>query len=265
MLKIVLHSALRQLHGQFTSPVTLAGLGALSLILGLSGPFGTMTTLALPWRLLYWALIVPVTFAAGYLGPALAGPALEGRPVWLRLPLISFASSIFVFGVLMVVNWPLGFHFPGRDSFWSEFAVLFGICLAIEGASTVLAHHGLPGATEVPAPGPATPRLVERLPEDLRGDIVSLSVQDHYVAVTTTKGSHELLIRLADAVAETAPVPGLQVHRSHWVALDQVAQARRAGDTAVLTMSNGAEVPVSRANVKAVQAAGLLPGGAGAA
>ena len=98
-----------------------------------------------------------------------------------------------------------------------------------------------------------------RLPLAKRGPLVSLSVEDHYVRIRTRQGEEMVLMRLADAVRETRGVVGLQVHRSHWVALDQVRGAARRGDGAVLTMSTGPDIPVSRANVAAIRDAGLLP------
>ncbi len=80
--------------------------------------------------------------------------------------------------------------------------------------------------------------------------------------VVTTRGRGPLLMRLGDAIRETAGVEGLQVHRSHWVALEQVASARRIGDAAALTLSTGGEMPVSRSRLAQVRAAGLLPRGA---
>ncbi len=109
--------------------------------------------------------------------------------------------------------------------------------------------------------GPAPP-ILARLPLDKRAALVALSVQDHYVDVVTTRGRGPLLMRLGDAIRETAGVEGLQVHRSHWVALEQVASARRIGDAAALTLSTGGEMPVSRSRLAQVRAAGLLPRGA---
>jgi len=59
-------------------------------------------------------------------------------------------------------------------------------------------------------------------------------------------------------MAEAASCPGLQVHRSHWVARDKVMSGRREGNRAILTMANGREVPVSRTFIPAVKSAGLL-------
>ncbi|MDE0344439.1 MAG: LytTR family DNA-binding domain-containing protein [Boseongicola sp.] len=89
--------------------------------------------------------------------------------------------------------------------------------------------------------------------------MIALSVEDHYTRVRTTKGEELLLLRLSDAIRETAPVAGLQVHRSHWVASDQVTGSRRDRNRTLLILRNGDEIPVSRANMRAVREAGLLP------
>ncbi|WP_058246574.1 LytTR family DNA-binding domain-containing protein [Tropicibacter naphthalenivorans] len=77
--------------------------------------------------------------------------------------------------------------------------------------------------------------------------------------ITTTKGQELILMRLSDAVREVGDTPGAQVHRSHWVSYSQVTAARREGDRAILTLSDGQELPVSRANVAKIKEAGLLP------
>ena len=92
-----------------------------------------------------------------------------------------------------------------------------------------------------------------------RGALVALSSEDHYTRIRTTRGEELVLIRLADAIREAEPVKGLQVHRSHWVALDHIAAARRDGDRAILRLSIGSDIPVSRANVARLREAGLLP------
>ena len=88
---------------------------------------------------------------------------------------------------------------------------------------------------------------------------MALTVQDHYVNIRTTNGSELVLMRLADAIREVGDTKGLQVHRSHWIAVDQVTAASRKGDGAVLSMTQGDDIPVSRANVAKIREAGLLP------
>ena len=116
------------------------------------------------------------------------------------------------------------------------------------------------GPIETPLGALKTARLIQRLPTRLReAQVISMSMQDHYVEVTTSNGTSLLLMRLSDAIRETDGIAGLQVHRSHWVALDQVSAAIRQGDRATLTMVTGDEVPVSRTYLNAIKEAGLLP------
>jgi len=66
-------------------------------------------------------------------------------------------------------------------------------------------------------------------------------------------------MRLSDAIRETGSAAGLQVHRSHWVALDAITQVRKKGDGAILTLRDQTEVPVSRSNMSAIKEAGFFP------
>nr|WP_255768805.1 LytTR family DNA-binding domain-containing protein [Maritalea mediterranea] len=92
-----------------------------------------------------------------------------------------------------------------------------------------------------------------------RGQLYYLSMQDHYVNIVTSNGAELILLRLADAIKETDGVRGVKIHRSHWVALDAVAETRRKGSGMVAVMKDGAELPISRGQTEAARAAGLLP------
>lgn len=70
-----------------------------------------------------------------------------------------------------------------------------------------------------------------------------------------------MLMRLSDAIREVGAVRGAQVHRSHWAAFDEVVSVTRKGERAVMRMSNGAEIPVSRSNMARLRDSGLLPKG----
>ena len=113
---------------------------------------------------------------------------------------------------------------------------------------------------DAPGPTAARPALLDRLPIEKRGVLMSLSAEDHYTRVRTSHGEELLLMRLTDAIREAAPTPGLQVHRSHWVAVGAVAQVTRGKDRATIHLTGGAEVPASRSYLPALREAGLLPG-----
>lgn len=92
-----------------------------------------------------------------------------------------------------------------------------------------------------------------RLPGDTRGQIIFLKTESHYVRVHTTAGTCRLLLRFADAVDELAGV-GMQVHRSYWVAHDQVLGVAKRNNRTVLRLTGDHEVPVSRTYTASVYA-----------
>ncbi|MGK2911699.1 MAG: LytTR family DNA-binding domain-containing protein [Sphingobium sp.] len=107
--------------------------------------------------------------------------------------------------------------------------------------------------------GPTDTALIERLPPHIRGEILCLQVEDHYVRVHSRSSSAMVLMRFSDALRGIDHIPGSQVHRSWWVATDAVTGLRKTGRTALLTLSNGASVPVSQPYVaQAVSAWGSL-------
>ena len=251
-----LHFALRETQSLLGRRSAWVAMFAVGVILGISGPFGTDDEMRLLPRLAYWLVVVVVTFSSGSLVSSLAERALNGRPVsrWLRYVLVGTAIGVVVTIEVLILNWA-AFGLPPNAH---EYAVpllanAIGISIVVSVALDML-ETSKPDVTLA-----QTPALLDRLPFDKRGALVALSVSDHYVEVRTTKGQELLLMRLSDAMRETAPSIGLQVHRSHWIALDAVEAARRDGAKAVLTMADGQEIPVSRTYLSAVKEAGLLP------
>ncbi|SFI55046.1 LytTR family DNA-binding domain-containing protein [Albimonas pacifica] len=112
-------------------------------------------------------------------------------------------------------------------------------------------------AFAAPARRPA-PAILRRLPQRKRGALLRLSMSDHYVGVATEHGEEMLLMRLSDAIAETAPEEGLKVHRSHWVARRAVRAVEPEGDRATLVLTNGERIPVSRTRMQVLRTAGWL-------
>jgi DNA-binding LytR/AlgR family response regulator len=250
-------STLRDLRLHLGQPKVAAVMAAVAVILGLSGPFDTWATQSLPVRLLYWAMVVWLTYGAGFCVTRALQPALGHLPVAVQSAATALAVSLAVFAALAVLNLAFGQAPRTVDESLRSLGIILVICLVIDVGLRVLAAQPAAAAPLIPPDGP--PPLLDRLPLEKRGGLVSLSVQDHYVNVSTTRGREMILMRLGDAIRETAPVRGLQVHRSHWVALAAVTSARRRGDGAELTLADGQTVPVSRAFLPAIRAAGLLP------
>lgn len=248
------HSALRELRRHLGHGATLAALAGTAGVLAVTGPFGTDAALRLAPRLLYWAVTVGATYAIGVLVADLALPRLRRRLPALAAELgAGLLVGLALVPVVLGLNLAALGHRPAPADLPGFAATIVAL-----GAIVTLAIAAAHRATAPPAP-PPPPALLDRLPHDRRGAIVALSVEDHYTRIRTTRGESLLLLRLSDAIRETAPVPGLRVHRSHWVALDHVRAARRTGDRALLEMTHGDDIPASRAHIPRLKEAGLLP------
>lgn len=219
---------------------------ALTLVAAVAGPFGTMEAMGLGGRALYWGGVVGCSIGLNIGANKLADR--HGR---------AGAVAVWVGFVLLLST---GFHLVNSVVFaiWgglADWAYLTGIV----GLVTAVVHLVIWGVfTQSDAGLPAPDETFQRrLPYALRAPLVRIEAQDHYLNVVSKKGSTLILMRLGDAIAELSG-QGLQVHRSHWIALDGVTKPLRTKGRDVLVMSDGAEVPVSRSFRAAAQEAGLL-------
>ena len=252
-------SALREWWAHMRHPATLIILVGVGAVMGVAGPFGTDAHLSLAPRLVYWLIAATLTYGLGSLCDALLSPWLARYSFGPRLAVLAVVTGMSITGAVVILNM-LAFGWMPGGADWGRFV---GVTFAIAAIITVgiaTARRQLATQTPpAPAPSPKEARILARIAHDKRGPLVALSVEDHYVRVQTTKGEALVLIRLSDAIAEVGATQGAQVHRSHWVAFDQVSAARRQGDRAILTLSNGTDIPVSRPNVSRIKEAGLLP------
>lgn len=246
-------SALREWRMHFTHPARLVSLLGAALILTVMGPFNTGEVMRAVPRLAYWTVLVTLSYAAGF-AANLAADRIKGASTALRIAVAGPMTALAVFAVVYLLNGlSLGFWATGRDlGLLAGNVVVISVIIA---AIFQIAH----ATTQPDEAQTGPPALVDRLPIGKRGALVSVSVEDHYVRIRTTRGEDMVLMRLADAIRGAQPTKGIRVHRSHWVALAHVTAATRKGDGAVLTLTHGPDIPVSRANVAAIKEAGLLP------
>lgn len=240
-------------------------MAGMSVVLALSGPFDTLALMGMPARLVYWTVLVFGVYATGTVITDTLNPQLRpGRLGYGGTAIITGTLNGIIAGTIVILL--NAWLFDARPRPLASPAAALGFCLLV-----ALVVNGLHALSEYrnrnrETTGTGTDQragvapLVERLQPDRRGELVALRVQDHYVEVTTTGGQDMLLMRLRDAIRETAPEPGLQVHRSHWVAAAHVRASQLHGETATLILSDGRSVPVSRTYLPAVTAAGLLRG-----
>ncbi|WP_368187152.1 LytTR family DNA-binding domain-containing protein [Aestuariibius sp. HNIBRBA575] len=256
-----METARQQVLTWVKNPTIWIALMSAGVIFGIAGPFETHDKLSLLGRLIYWPVMVTLTFFTGAIGSIFAAEPIRAKkkfPYWVSVAAGSVAAALLVLPEVALVNW-LVFGLDLADMktmvmLWLE-VLAVAICVTFTFAMIKLRIAKL--TTD---PVSATSRLLDRLPADKRGDLISLSATDHYVDVVTNKGGELLLIRLTDAIQEVPPTKGLRVHRSHWVALNQVTDAQQTNGKTVLRLSDGRDIPVSRTYLPAVKEAGLLSG-----
>jgi DNA-binding LytR/AlgR family response regulator len=252
-------SALREIRHHLRQPLVLAGLAGTTLILAISGPFRTLDLMARLPRLAYWAAVVFGTYAIG----TSVVTCLHVRTRYARLQpfarvaLGALALGTAVWVALVALDTATGL---GDATALRALAEQLGIAIIVSGVVLTLREVALADAQADATATPRAPAILDRLPLDGHGALLALSAEDHDVRVVTRTGETLVLMRLADAMRETGDVPGLQVHRSHWVARNAVRAVWRSGEGALLTLVTGRELPASRRFIPALRQAGLLPG-----
>jgi hypothetical protein len=185
-----------------------------------------------------------------------------------RFPAQLLALTVGALPLTFLISFILGKLIPDETvDFFQQYLQVWGIGLAI----TLFMNRFLPppitpvfppevarAPTEPPAPG--LPRFLDRLPPALGPQLLCLSMEDHYVRAHGAGGSALILMRLRDALEELEGLPGLQVHRSWWVAKNAVERVERDGDRVRLRLVNGLAVPVARSQLGAVRAQGWPQG-----
>lgn len=240
----------------------------------LAGPFGTYEDLGPIDRFVYWAgAILACGLVMEFLLIAALTHPLLRLPGWARLALAVFVGSFPAALAVLGLEYGLRGN-PPEPAFavWVWLLVVGVAALVslveyrevLRPPATVQGAQGpVPSASRrQDAPQPATPRgdtrpgalFLRNLDPDLGDELVSLSKQDHYLEVVTRQGQALILKRMSDAVAELDRYPGLQIHRSHWVALDAVADIGRENGRAVVRLDDGRNLPVSRPNVAPLRA-----------
>ncbi|MFK7754022.1 MAG: LytTR family DNA-binding domain-containing protein [Sedimentitalea sp.] len=245
---------LRQTSGaavqSMTGPAFWVVTMAVIFVCFLSGPFGTLQSMPGALRLVYWGLVVMSTATLG-----LWMHALIRTQAWHGI--VRFACVSMVFGVLasaLVVFLTMALLSPS-ESFPGIARILiycFPSAALIFLTTVVLDELWANPTRDEAARPPALIQRLEKLPGAQR--ILALSAQDHYVEIITDVGSELCLLRLNDAIAETAPEEGLQIHRSHWVAKSAVKVAKTKGQSPQVELTNGRVLKVSQSRAKQLEA-----------
>ena len=217
------------------------------VVLAILSPFESHK-LSVMFRFTYWVGLC----IAGGLGAAstdLVAYLLKKKlPIWPRALFQSITAAIAVFAIITWLTYYLGGRIRGPQDAVVTFLYVWVISITIASVGALIAKRS---KNDVNVPSRAA--LYERLPAHLRSaEIYALAAEDHYVRVITTRGDELILMRLSDAVSETAPLKGLRPHRSWWVAEAGVEKIKKSE----IILRSGQNVPISRTGMKQVREAG---------
>lgn len=265
-------SALRELQAALLSPRYWLTVGVVVLVFWITGPFGTLAAMGPVKRLAFWLLLHGAAFTIATAAAAVADRALAPllRHKLMRMMIGSALAAAPIGGWIVALESGLMGDLATVEEFVRQVAVSLPLCvlfclliyLTSSGRGSAQPARDMPHsspATPSPPPNPAVdrpepPALLLRLKPETRGRLLRLSVQDHYTDVVTSRGRELILLRFSDAIKETGATPGLQVHRSHWVADDVVRRLSRGPNRLMLELTDGSEIPVSRTYAADVRA-----------
>ncbi len=251
-----LQFTLRELQRVIVHPHYWLGLAATVIVLTIIGPFDTFTSLPFSRRLVYWMVMATANYFVGFVVSVFVSRLLfkRGAPEWLSRLIGGLVSGLPITATVWAINSYI-YQFDMTGEF--DIVRMFTYCMVI---ATIISMAFYLASLNARAEGGGQPDptkqdivFLRRLSPAIGTTILSLEAQDHYVNVTTARGSEMILMRLADAIEELSGVDGLRIHRSHWVAREAIAGTVRENGKLMITLSNGKSLPVSRTYSGAVR------------
>jgi len=228
----------------------------LALALGHAGPYGTYQTFDWITRLAYWLTVIIVPWAISkslfFFAKKYAPEELSITYITvLLIPVIAIIGS----ALTTFINLQVGLHndqgffqvWPFSILVWLAFA-FFILLPMISIARTIAKEQRKSGVSTMMA------FFHHKLPSSLAdSQLIALKAEDHYLRVITNNGNALILMRFSDALSALNGYPGVQTHRSWWVASSQLKQvAKLSGATTSILLDDGTQVPISRRKRKLV-------------
>lgn len=250
------------------------GLLLLAIVLG---PYGTYAALELWPRITFWSLdilgsaIIMSWILHVFFNSRITAAISAPLRFFLGIAIGAVPAAAFVAMICETVGASLHLNLPlpvvyfqivvmALSVFTVEF-VVWPLFLPARAKPHARAPTGPQAAPPAPGNSPTAPNQLiahpffDRLPGELRGGrLVSISMQDHYAHIVTTRGEHLMLMRLRDAMDLVSDIPGAQIHRSHWAAAGMARSLERDGRRHVLVMNDNRRLPVSATYLAAARA-----------
>ena len=221
-----------------------AGLACIAVVVGLTGPFGTYTTMPVPLRLTYWTVVVITTYWIGLLVSFAVATWFDtlSFPARWSVGLGALAASV------PVTFWLSALHAIFlADPFIAEFIRLLPYVAVISLVVNYLFEALPPRDTYIKSDlgTVSQPIWLDSLPPNLGTDLVLLQAQDHYLRAQTRLGETLLRGSISEA-SEALGNYGIRVHRSWWVSRSAIREYSTRQGVRFIILSSGDEVPVGR-------------------
>lgn len=255
-----------------------AAVAVVSLLFAWLG-VGPTETWSFGAALMFWALSTAIG-----LGLAVAAAAALGRrSVWVARPRWIVIGAAGLIGLLAYVPLAMGLEWllpgpPEPPDDWLDRLEQSGVLpaalaellqagppyLLTWALINIAAPASLRPAAEravlapsMPMPPPPLHSAADALgwPPAIGDEVLAVTADLHYLQISTRLGRATVLGSLAavEQHFDAAGVPGLRLHRSHWVALSAVRHVRRTGNGWVCELVDGQRLPVSRRRVAEVR------------
>ena len=174
----------------------------------------------------------------------------------LPYPLVQILLAV-VAGFLMcfVITFIMSAYFDVPAEYWARLPVLFpqsliigGILICVSIIRDYIKHQNdlLNQKRLAEKKQNASYKFMLKLPKELRGELLCLEMDDHYIKMHTDKGRHMLLMRMKDAISELEGHKGLQAHRSWWISESAIMGSKREGRNTFINLKSDIVVPISR-------------------
>lgn len=242
----------------------LSGWVLLSFLLAVAAPYGDAMQLDFFGRLGYWASVnaMAILMAVAVRRFVLRRFSQETLAVLIAIAVLqalTLGPSIWV-----VNNYAFGFDVAGPVWLAELVMVVLLVALCVALIRYEIGRVRAFAAAEqgsVPLPEldeGHRPAFMDQPYPPLPGEVLLVSAADHYLDVMTTQAQGRVLLRFRDALTELEAVPGFRIHRSHWVAAQELIRVRPEGRRHVAELRSGKTLPVSDAYVDELRLAGLV-------
>lgn len=235
--------------------------GGAVLVAAIAGPYYTLERLSFPERLVYWGVVIALSSVImTFLSVLAHRVTAAGGWNWALVAVLAGMVGVLpVLGTVWLADGladVFGSGGPGIGTLAAYVAPsVIGVTVAVNAYIEVQGRQ-VPDVVAAATRGDAVVTVLQgKLPHHLGREIVALRAQDHYLEVTTLKGSCMVLMRLGDAVRDLEGLNGMQVHRSWWINLAHIARVEKGGNGPEIVLTTGARVPVGRSYRVAFRAA----------